>query len=182
MYLHRKLFDRYSYSWAIDYIDSYVAASAPFSSPTCSSSSAPFRWLLPPFSCWKLNTNASFDLDMHRAGFGAIVRNSNDNFLGGFSEVSGGCFDAFAAESSVLLLGLLLLVQLGCLTCIVNSDCLNSINLINKGSVPINSHGLGITYLDILDLVSFFSCIFFLIFLIRSLTYDRLAHFGLSSW
>ena len=81
----------------------------------------------------KLSVNASFDHDLLKGTFGAVLRNDKRNFIaGGFWKIDH-CVDVLTTESWALRFGLSLAQRAGCNRLVINSDNLEVIETMNNG-------------------------------------------------
>ncbi|KAL3656141.1 hypothetical protein CASFOL_000537 [Castilleja foliolosa] len=75
-------------------------------------------WKLPPFGCYKVNTDASFSNGMATAG--VIIKNHNGSILAASTNHSS-CDDPITAEAIAILLGCNLLDKLNIHKAVINA-------------------------------------------------------------
>ncbi|KAF7814237.1 putative ribonuclease H protein At1g65750 family [Senna tora] len=103
-------------------------------------------WVKPSNGMIKLNTDGSSLGNPGPAGFGGIFRNEDGRWMGGFSGYIGTQTNMFA-ELTAIKQGLSLAVNKGFLRLLVETDCLEALNLISKGDI--STHHLGVIINDI---------------------------------
>ncbi|KAL5758198.1 hypothetical protein ACOSP7_020809 [Xanthoceras sorbifolium] len=108
------------------------------------------RWSRPAEGWLKLNVDASLWVDSCLVGLGAVVRDSNGDFIAGLSRKLVGSVSIEIAEASAILNGLHLAIK-SSFSCIqVESDALNVINYLIRHYPPKSE--VGIIIIDILSL------------------------------
>ena len=90
-------------------------------------------WTKPQVDFVKLNVDAAFDSDSGTGGTGAIIRDHTGFFVTGGRWSLQHVEDAATAEGHALRNGLLLAGQVGCNRVIVESDCLEVIQIMKDG-------------------------------------------------
>ncbi|KAL5758729.1 hypothetical protein ACOSP7_021340 [Xanthoceras sorbifolium] len=120
------------WSKAVAYVQDFDVACAQKAPPSVSSGSGLQCWVPPPPDVFKLNVDAAFDKLNSKIGLGMVVRNAGGDvvlaaalsFKGGTSVVVG--------EAQAVLEGILLAGNRGFRPLLVESDCLNVVNLCNS--------------------------------------------------
>ncbi|KAF7801271.1 reverse transcriptase [Senna tora] len=90
-------------------------------------------WDPPPLGWWKLNTDGSCQGNQNMIGGGSLIRDSNGNWVNGFSKFMGEG-NNLIAELWAIFEGLKLANHLHCSHLIVESDSLAVVNLINSNN------------------------------------------------
>ena len=89
-------------------------------------------WVKPPVDFVKLNVDAAFDIDSGTGGTGAIIRDHTGFYVSGGRWSLLHVDDATTAVAHALRNGLLIAGQMGCNRVIVESDCLEVIQIMQS--------------------------------------------------
>ena len=90
-----------------------------------------FKWECPPSSWFKLNTDGSSIGNPGKAGGGGVLRDSNGNWVRGFSS-SFGITSSIQAELRALKDGLVMALELNVLYLVVEMDSLVAVDLVSS--------------------------------------------------
>ncbi|KAM6580851.1 hypothetical protein CsatA_004625 [Cannabis sativa] len=115
---------------------------------------SPERWVKPPLGSYKLNVDASLDVNSNTIGIGAIVRDTTGNVLGCLCRSLFGNFTVILAEAVALMVALDWSLTLGLPLHVVESDCLALVSTLPKRFSLCNE--LGSLLDDIASLLSSF--------------------------
>ncbi|KAK1551128.1 hypothetical protein Q3G72_030748 [Acer saccharum] len=102
------------------------------------------RWIPPPPWVFKINSDAAMDVKLGKVGVGIIIRNVRGDVLSSSPQPISAGFGVQIAECVALLRGLQLGVSLGLVPCIVESDALTVVNLVNSNQPPPAEIGIAI--------------------------------------
>lgn len=89
-------------------------------------------WLRPRRDCVKLNVDGGFDLDLLQGTYGAVIRDSNREFIAVGNGKIEWCGDAIMAGAMALRFGLNLASSVGCKRTDENSDNMEVIEMVNN--------------------------------------------------
>jgi ribonuclease HI len=96
---------------------------------------SPGGWEKPKEGYTKLNVDASFYDQSFIGATGAVIRDDQVIFLAGSCCSIASISDAATAEARALRDGLLLAGQVGCTKLVVNSDCMDVIEIMQDGGI-----------------------------------------------
>ncbi|KAL5808584.1 hypothetical protein ACOSQ3_029275 [Xanthoceras sorbifolium] len=151
-----------SVAWSISFLSDLDSVVPP---PMASRKKAEFtRWSRPAEGWLKLNVDASLRVDSCLVGLGAVVRDSNGDFMAGLSHKLVGSISVEIAKASAILNGLHLAIESGFLLIQIESDALNVINYLIR--LSLSKSKVGLIIIDILSLCDR-ACVSFL-FMSRS--------------
>ncbi|XP_021774242.1 uncharacterized protein LOC110738174 [Chenopodium quinoa] len=118
--------------------------------------SHPVSWTRPELGCIKLNVDAGLLGDVG-SGFGAVARDCEGNVLGCAAYQCKETWEAKIAEAKVIVLGMNWAIEMGFKNVVVESDCLQLIQALRKGSKGQSNFHLILD--DVLSLCSSFDFI-----------------------
>ncbi|KAL5806382.1 hypothetical protein ACOSQ4_029115 [Xanthoceras sorbifolium] len=137
-----------SVAWSISFLSDLDSVVPP---PMASRKAAEFnRWSRPTEGWLKLNVNASLRVDSCLVRLGAVVRDSNGDFMAGLSHKLVGSVSVEIAEASAILNSLHLAIESGFSLIQIESDALNVINYLIRRCPPKSE--VGFIIIDILSL------------------------------
>ena len=96
-------------------------------------------WRKPPEDVVMLNVDASFDEDMGCGSMGAIIKDSSGGMVVASNNFIAHVVDAPMAEAYALKEGLMLVQHVGCNRIIVQSDCMEVVDIMGDGGFTANS-------------------------------------------
>ena len=96
-------------------------------------------WKKPSEGRVMVNVDAAFDEDGGRGSMGSIIRDSNESFIAAAHSYVPHLIDAPMAEAYALKEGLMLAQQIGCNRLIVQSDCMEVVQIMSDSGFTANS-------------------------------------------
>ncbi|KAK1550168.1 hypothetical protein Q3G72_014783 [Acer saccharum] len=121
--------------WSTDYLEEWKGAHLLEISGSVLKEVQVHSWRPPEQECWKVNSNAVTCLKNRSIGLGSIIHTVDGSVCAAMAYNSKATFLPMVAEAMAVRRGISLAIELGLVPFLVESDCLQVVQMIRNGDV-----------------------------------------------